>query len=48
MSVSYEWEGNGIPDFVLEMMAFMKGSGVETSGIWEGREEDYKEFSEIK
>jgi len=48
MSVSYEWEGSGIPDFVLEMMAFMKGSGMETSGVWEGKEKDYEEFSKIK
>jgi len=48
MSVSYEWEGGGIPDFVLEMMAFMKGSGMETSGVWTGKEKDYEEFSKIK
>lgn len=48
LSVGLEWEGGGIPDFVLEMMAFMKNSGMETSGVWEGKEEDYKEFSKIK
>jgi len=31
-----------------EMMSFMKNSGVETSGVWKGKEEDYKEFSKIK
>lgn len=48
LSVGLEWEGNGIPDFVLEMMAFMKNSGMETSGVWKDKEEDYKEFSKIK
>jgi hypothetical protein len=48
LSVSFEWQDDVIPDFVLEMMSFMQRSGMETSGVWEGREEDYKEFSKIK
>jgi len=48
MSVGFEWEGNTIPDFVLDMMLFMKGNNKETSGVWEGKEQDYEEFSKIK
>jgi hypothetical protein len=45
MSIGFEWEGGGIPDFVLEMMAFMKSSGVETSGVWEGKEAAFSEWA---
>ncbi len=48
LSVGMEWEDSTIPDFVLEMMTFMKNSGMETSGVWEGKEKDYEEFSKIK
>jgi len=45
MSVSYEWEGSGIPGFAMDLMGFMKQNNVETSGVWEGREDAYKAFS---
>jgi hypothetical protein len=45
MSVGYEWQGKGIPAFVMDLMAFMKSNNVETSGIWEGKEDDYAEYS---
>jgi len=45
MSISYEWEGGTIPSFAMDLMGFMKNSGQETSGVWEGQEEAYEEFS---
>jgi hypothetical protein len=48
MSISYEWQSGGIPGFAMDLMSFMKTNNVETSGVWVGKEEDYKEFSKIK
>ena len=47
LSVSMEWEDSIIPDFVFDMMTFVKNSGMENSGICEGKEKDYAEFSKI-
>lgn len=46
LSISCEWEEDNIPSFALDIMGFMKANKVEASGIWEGREEAYKEFVE--
>ena len=48
MSISYEWEGAGVPDFAINLMSFMKNSGMEKSGVWAGKEDAYEEFSKIK
>ena len=45
MSISYEWEGQSIPGFAMDLMGFMKNNNVETSGVWEGQEEAYRAFS---
>jgi DNA-directed RNA polymerase subunit RPC12/RpoP len=45
MSISYEWEGNSIPGFAMDLMGFMKNNNKETSGVWEGHEEAYEEYS---
>ena len=45
MSVSYEWEGNSIPGFAMDLMSFMKNNNMETSGVWEGKEEAYEDYS---
>lgn len=44
MSVGFEWEGNTIPDFALDIMEFMKNNNMETSGVWEGKEEAFTEY----
>jgi hypothetical protein len=31
MSISYEWEGEGVPDFVMNMMGFMQANQLELS-----------------
>lgn len=48
MSISYEWEGNSIPGFAMDLMGFMKNNNAETSGVWEGKEDAYDEFSAKK
>ena len=45
MSISYEWQGGGIPGFAMDLMGFMKKQGMESSGVWEGKEDAYTEFS---
>lgn len=44
LTVNIEWEGPQIPDLVMEMMMFMRNSGMETSRISVGKEKDYEEF----
>jgi len=48
MSISYEWEGSSIPGFAMDLMGFMKNNSIETSGIWEGKDEAYEEFAKGK
>lgn len=45
MSVGYEWEGEHVPDFVMNLMGFMQSNQIETSGIWPDKDEEYKEFT---
>ena len=45
MTISYEWEGDYIPDFAMNLMSFMKANNVETSGVWPEKEEIYVEYS---
>ena len=33
MNVSYEWEGDKIPGFAMDLVGFMKSNNVEKSGI---------------
>jgi len=44
LQISYDWEGQNIPDFALQLMEFMKNNNVETSGVWPGKEQAYEEF----
>lgn len=48
MSISYEWEGDGVPDFAMKLMGFMKANEVTDSGTWKEQEEAYEEFSAKK
>ncbi|RKZ10825.1 hypothetical protein DRQ25_01580 [Candidatus Fermentibacteria bacterium] len=47
MSISYEWEGSGVPAFAMDLMGFMKSQAAEED-IWEGQEEAYEEFAAKK
>ncbi len=44
MSVSYEWEGDAIPDFAMNLMSFMQANAIE-SGVNEERAAEYEEFA---
>jgi hypothetical protein len=44
MSVSYEWEGDAIPDFAMNLMSFMQANEIE-SGVNEERAAEYEEFA---
>lgn len=44
LSISYEWEGSGIPEFAMDLMSFMKNNNVEKSGVWTGQEESFDKF----
>ena len=48
LRVSCEWEGDNIPGFAMDLMAFMKSNKMEKSGVWTGKEEAYAEFSAKK
>jgi hypothetical protein len=48
MSINYEWEGAGVPSFAVDLMGFMKGSGMEKSGVWKNQEAAYEEYSKKK
>ena len=47
MSISYEWEGNKIPGFAMDLMGFMKNNNVETSSVWPDKQRDYAEWASI-
>ncbi len=33
MSISYEWEGNGVPGFAMDLMGFMKANEIEHNTV---------------
>ncbi len=45
MTISYEWEGDKVPDFAMNLMGFMVANEIETSGVWPGKEAEYTEFN---
>lgn len=47
LTINIDWEDQQIPDLVMEMMMFMRNSGMETSRISAGKEKDYEEFLKI-
>jgi hypothetical protein len=46
LQISYDWEGNGIPDFAMQLMEFMKSNNVETSGVWPNQEAANLEYED--
>lgn len=50
MTVSYEWSGDKIPDFVLDMMSFMQANKSEVASAMEINipSDDYIEYMESK
>jgi hypothetical protein len=48
MSISYEWEGEGVPGFAMDLMDSMKAAEIKSGVVVAGFEEEYKEFSAAK
>jgi hypothetical protein len=46
LTVSYEWEGEKIPGFAMDLMMFMQRNNVEKSSVWPGKEVEYAEYKE--
>lgn len=44
MSISYEWEGDSVPDFAMGLMGFMQANEIKT-GIVEEQAEAYDEYA---
>lgn len=40
MSISYEWGGEGIPDFVMDLMSFMQANKEEVAAAIEAHNEE--------
>lgn len=47
MSVSYEWEGNNVPDFAMNLMSFMQANAMEL-GTVEAHADEYEEIAKGK
>ena len=45
MSVSYEWEGDSIPDFAMSLMSFMQANAIDI-GTRDEHASEYASFSE--
>jgi len=48
MSIGYEWEGEGIPEFVMSLMGFVKANQEELNASVEAKKEEYEEYSAKK
>ena len=45
MSINYEWEGDHVPSFAMDLMSFMTASEMEIGTTV--KEEDFKELSSM-
>jgi hypothetical protein len=45
MSVSYEWEGDGVPTFAMDLMGFMQANSIKSGEVVSGMEKAYEEYS---
>ncbi len=46
LAVTYEWEGDYVPSFAIDLMGFMQANEVKESGAWPGKEEAMAVFDE--
>jgi hypothetical protein len=44
LRVSYEWKGDGIPDFVMKLMTWMSANKEEIDQLKEEHAEEYEEL----
>ena len=45
MSISYEWEGDGVPGFAMDLMGAMQEKAAKIGEVVEGFEDEYHEYS---
>lgn len=45
MSISYEWEGDGVPGFAMDLMGAMQEKGSKVGSVVAGFEDEYEEFA---
>ncbi len=45
MSIGYEWEGAGVPDFVMSLMGFVQANKEDIDKSIEENAEEYQEYS---
>ena len=45
MSISYEWEGGGVPAFAMDLMGAMQAGEMKAGEVKAGYEEEYEEYS---
>ena len=48
MSISYEWEGEGVPGFAMDLMSSMQAAEVKAGEIVAGFEDEYTEYAKKK
>lgn len=48
MSINYEWEGDGVPGFAMDLMGFMQANEMTSGQTTAGMEEEYKAWSAKK
>ena len=48
MSISYEWSGEGVPDFVMNLMSFIQSNEEEIEKSKKEKANEYEEYSEKK
>ena len=41
MSINYEWEGDGIPSFAMDLMGFMQANKIKSGTVVDGMEDEY-------
>ena len=46
MSINYEWEGEGVPSFAMDLMGCMQANALPFGKVVEGKEEAYSKFSD--
>lgn len=48
MSIGYEWEGEGIPDFVMSLMGFIKANKETVDQSVEEKAEEFASYQETE
>lgn len=44
LSINYEWEGDGVPSFAMDLMGFMQANEIKAGKVAAGMEEAYAAY----